>query len=77
MTKNLQITVRDTAEFLALKKKAQGLSLANRLHLAAELVSAGKFVIAETIAGEVVSELSAKRISENKRVSANTEESGQ
>ncbi len=55
-------TTRDTAELIALKKKAASLSFSGRLRLAAELIDEGKAPLAETIAGEVVDELRIFRI---------------
>ena len=55
-------TVRDTAELLALKQKLEKLSPADRLRLCAELLDLGKHEIVETLAGNVVDALRAKRL---------------
>lgn len=57
-------TTRDTAELLALKEKIEKLSAPDRLRLAADLMEAGKFPLAETIAERVVHELKTLRILE-------------
>ncbi len=55
-------TIRDTAELLALKKRIEGLSLADRMRLVASLLDLGKYDIAETLTGQVVDELRARRL---------------
>jgi hypothetical protein len=55
-------TTRDTAELLALKKRIEALSPADRFRLVAHLVEAGKYEIAETLASNLVDELRALRL---------------
>lgn len=55
-------TVRDTAELLALKKRVEAMSPADRLRLAAGLIEHRKYDLAEVLAGNVVDELRALRI---------------
>jgi hypothetical protein len=56
------VTTKDTAEFLAIKRKIENLTPANQLRLSAELIEHGQYAIAESIAGNVVAELTARRI---------------
>lgn len=60
-------TTRDTAELLELKKKIQSMSAADQLRLCAGLIDFGKYDLAETLAGNVVDELRALRISRGQR----------
>ncbi len=55
-------TVRDTAELLKLKARCEALSPADQLRLAAVLIEARKYDLAETLAGNVVDELQTLRI---------------
>lgn len=55
-------TTRDTAELLALKARLEKLSPANRLIVAAGLIEAKKYDLAEVIARNVVDELCALRL---------------
>jgi hypothetical protein len=50
-------TVRDTAEFLALKRRIEKLSPGDRLRLCAELLDLRKYEIAETLTSQAVDEL--------------------
>lgn len=56
-------TTRGTADYLALKKRIEGLSLGDQLRLVAGLLDiGGKEDIAETLASNVVDVLRARRL---------------
>jgi hypothetical protein len=59
-------SVRDTAELLKLKARLESLSPGDQLRIAAGLVDACKYDLAETIAGNIVDELRAKRLLANR-----------
>jgi hypothetical protein len=58
----MPLTTHDTAKLIAMKKQIEGLSPGNRLRLAADLIDARQYAIAETIARNVVDELTAVRV---------------
>jgi hypothetical protein len=60
-------TVRDTAHLLALKKRIENMTPADRLRVAAGCIDQGQYEIAETIAGQIVDELRAVRLLRNRR----------
>ncbi len=55
-------TVADTAKLLRLKQQIESMSPGDRLRFAAMCIDKKEYAIAETIAGNVVDELSALRV---------------
>lgn len=55
-------TVQDTAKLLDLKKKLESLSAAEQLRVCAGLIEKGQYDLAETITGNVVDALRARRL---------------
>jgi hypothetical protein len=55
-------TTADTAKLLALKARIEGLKPSDQLRLCAELLDKGEYAIVETLAGNIVAELSALRL---------------
>jgi len=56
------MSLEDTAELLALKKRIEDLSPGDRLRVAAGCIDKGKYDIAETLASQIVDELRAVRL---------------
>lgn len=60
-------TLKETAEYLETAKRIATASPGDKLRVAAACLDAGKFEMAETIAGYVVDELRALRLLANQR----------